>query len=227
MPFDLQATEYDAKLIERLGRSSAMPLSFYRSFAKRALDTLLILCALPLIVPLIAVLAVLIALDGHNPFYTQLRVGRGGRNFRMLKLRTMVPNADEQLARYLEANPEAKAEWDGTQKLKKDPRITTIGRILRKTSIDELPQLFNVLGGSMSLVGPRPMMLSQKDLYPGKGYYDLRPGITGFWQISERNKCDFRDRAKFDDAYNRSLSFRTDVAVIAKTFDVVLRGTGY
>lgn len=200
---------------------------FYRDIGKSVIDITLVLLTLPISLPLIAMVALLVALDGGNPFYTQQRVGRGGRKFRMFKLRTMVPNADVQLKRYLAENPEAKAEWDATQKLKKDPRITWIGRVLRKCSIDELPQLFNVLNRSMSLVGPRPMMVEQEELYKGRGYYALRPGLTGFWQISDRNECDFVDRVRYDDAYNRSVSLRTDITVIYRTVNVVLRGTGY
>ncbi len=99
--------------------------------------------------------------------------------------------------------------------------------MIRKTSLDELPQLLNVLIGDMSLVGPRPMMPSQRALYPGQSYYELRPGITGFWQISDRNECHFRNRALYDSAYDRALSLRTDVEVLLRTFSVVLRGTGY
>ena len=191
------------------------------------LDIALVLLTLPISLPLMVLFAVLVATDGGNPIYTQPRIGQGGRKFRMLKLRTMVPNADAQLKRYLAANPQAKAEWDATQKLKKDPRITWVGRVLRKCSLDELPQLFNVLGGSMSLVGPRPMMLDQKELYEGSSYYDLRPGLTGPWQVSKRNEGDFADRVAFDDAYNEAVSFGTDVSVILRTVRVVLRGTGY
>lgn len=138
----------------------------------------------------------------------------------------MVPDAEAKLQAYLDANPEARAEWDSKQKLNADPRITKIGRILRKTSIDELPQLFNVLSGDMSLVGPRPMMPCQQALYPGHGYYRLRPGLTGSWQVSERHTSTFAERATYDDDYDEKLSFATDVGILAKTVGVVLRGTG-
>ncbi|WP_092082483.1 sugar transferase [Poseidonocella sedimentorum] len=203
------------------------PKLSYAAIGKRAFDVALVLLSLPFVIPVIALMALLVALDGHSPFYTQARVGRHGRQFRMLKIRTMVHNADAMLAKCLEQDAALRAEWDATQKLKKDMRITRIGRILRKTSLDELPQLFNVLTGSMSLVGPRPMMPSQEELYPGRSYYRLRPGITGFWQISDRNHCDFRDRSKYDAVYERELSLVTDLAVMWRTFSVVLRGTGY
>jgi lipopolysaccharide/colanic/teichoic acid biosynthesis glycosyltransferase len=203
------------------------PTNLYRSFFKRFFDIAFVVATSVVVLPLLAVLAFLIAAWGGSPFYSQARVGRGGRVFRMYKLRTMVPNADAILQERLRTCPETRAEWNTTQKLKNDPRITPFGRLLRKTSMDELPQLYNVLVGQMSLVGPRPMLESQVALYPGSAYYRLRPGVTGFWQISDRNECDFSDRSQFDEDYDRELSFGTDVRVIAATVGVVLRGTGY
>ncbi|TCM78981.1 sugar transferase [Rhodovulum steppense] len=191
------------------------------------LDLVLVILTAPFSVPLILFMALLVTTDGHRPFYTQLRVGRNGKAFRLWKLRTMVPDADRILEDYLARNPVARLEWTATQKLKRDPRITPVGRFLRKTSLDELPQLINVLNGTMSLVGPRPMMVAQKPFYPGTAYYDLRPGITGLWQISDRNECDFVGRAPYDEQYHRVLSFWTDLVVLFRTVAVVLRGTGY
>lgn len=201
--------------------------TFYARYVKRVLDILMVLAVAPIAVTVVLILAVLIWYNGEKPFYTQLRVGRSGRSFRLWKMRTMVANADACLADYLAANPEAKAEWDLTQKLKKDPRITSTGRFLRKTSLDELPQLWNVLRGDMSIVGPRPMMLDQAVLYPGADYYALRPGVTGLWQISDRNDSSFAERATFDARYAKDLSLREDATIIAKTVGVVLRCTGY
>lgn len=181
---------------------------------------------MPIVLPFVAILLVLIALDGHSPIFRQQRVGKDGRRFVMWKLRTMVPDAEALLARHLEADPKARAEWDAKQKLSVDPRVTPIGRLLRRTSLDELPQLFNVLVGDMSLIGPRPMMLSQQALYPGHAYYLLRPGMTGMWQISARHTSDFADRARYDDRYYRELSFAGDLRILARTAAVVLRGTG-
>ena len=172
-------------------------------------------------------MALLVALDGHNPFYSQLRVGKDGKHFRMWKLRTMVHNADVLLESYLDRYPEARAEWDSTQKLKNDPRITFVGRLLRKSSMAELPQLFNVLNGTMSLVGPRPMMVNQQNTYTGHAYYRLRPGITGLWQVSDRNHCKFIGRVQYDEQYDKTLSLKTDLRVLFLTVAVVLRGTGY
>jgi lipopolysaccharide/colanic/teichoic acid biosynthesis glycosyltransferase len=179
------------------------------------------------ILPLIALLALLISLDGHSPFYRQKRLGRHGRIFTLWKLRSMVAGADARLEAHLTADPVARAEWTLTQKLKEDPRITRIGRFLRKSSADELPQLWNVLRGDMSLVGPRPMMPDQASLYPGTAYYALRPGITGSWQVSARNDSSFADRARFDTDYERRVSAATDLAILLATVRVVLRGTGH
>ena len=203
------------------------PTGIYRNGAKRTIDILLIALTLPFVLPVLAIMAGFVMLDGHSPFYRQERVGRGGRHFSLLKIRTMVPNAKEKLEEYLASDPAARAEWDETQKLKSDPRITFAGRILRKTSLDELPQLWNVLKGDMSLIGPRPMMPEQRALYPGQAYYELRPGITGSWQVSDRNEGSFAGRAKFDLDYYNSLSFVKDLSILLRTVAVVVRGTGY
>jgi exopolysaccharide production protein ExoY len=134
----------------------------YRRFFKRMLDVTAIVLAVPVVLPVIAVAAMMVARDGGSPFYTQMRVGMGGRAFRMWKLRTMVCDADSRMEAYLAENPAARLEWDTTQKLKADPRITKMGKFLRKSSLDELPQLWNVVLGDMSLVGPRPMMINQQ-----------------------------------------------------------------
>jgi lipopolysaccharide/colanic/teichoic acid biosynthesis glycosyltransferase len=211
------------------GKSSARSgnrRGIYRNAVKRPLDILLVLLGAPFVVPLVLVLAFFIALDGGRPFYHQDRVGKGGRNYRMWKLRSMEVGADEKLAAYLNGNPSARAEWDHSQKLRCDPRITRLGHILRRSSLDELPQLWNVLRGDMSLVGPRPMMPSQSVLYPGEAYFALRPGITGLWQVSARNESGFAARASYDSEYDRTLSFVTDVRILAATIRVVTRGTG-
>jgi len=199
----------------------------YRNGLKRVMDVTLVLLGGIVVLPVVLILALMIARDGHSPFYWNTRVGRGGRIFHMLKLRSMVHDADARLEAHLAADPVAAAEWTATQKLKHDPRITTFGRILRKTSLDELPQLWNVLTGDMSLVGPRPMMPSQQLLYPGRAYYTLRPGLTGPWQVSDRNGCAFAKRAEFDREYEQSLSLVTDLRLLARTVVVVLKGTGF
>ncbi len=202
--------------------------SLYNRIVKRALDLVCILLGAPVVVPVVALLALVVFLsDRSNPFYSQPRVGRNGRIYTIWKLRTMVPDADRLLEAYLAENAAAQIEWDTTQKLKADPRITRIGRFLRRSSLDELPQLWNVIRGDMSLVGPRPMMPEQRTLYPGRAYYRLRPGITGAWQVSERNESSFAGRARFDTDYASNVSFLTDLKLLLATFRVVLRATGY
>ena len=198
----------------------------YERLFKRLLDVLVVLVTLPFTVPIVLVLAALVALDGKSPFYGQQRIGRAGHTFRMMKIRTMVPNADDLLAAHLAENADARAEWDRTQKLKHDPRITPLGRFLRKTSLDELPQLWNVLRGDMSLIGPRPMMIEQIPLYPDNHYYAMRPGISGLWQVTDRNASTFAERATYDAEYHRRLSLWLDITILARTFGVVMRGTG-
>lgn len=200
---------------------------FYRRRVKRWIDLALILLAAPFVLPLVLLLALLVRSDGGPAFYTQDRVGRGGKIFRLYKLRSMVTDADARLAAHLAADPAMRAEWAESQKLKNDPRITAVGRFLRKTSLDELPQLWNVFKGDMSLVGPRPMMPQQRPLYPGRAYYRMRPGLTGPWQVSDRNAGSFAGRAEYDTDYLHRMSPLTDLTILFLTFWVVLRGTGY
>jgi exopolysaccharide production protein ExoY len=198
----------------------------YRRALKRFLDVSFVLMALPIVLPVILVLAAVLKITGNSPFFTQERVGLGGRTFRLWKLRTMVPNAEQRLQDFLQSDEAARREWDAYQKLSHDPRITEFGQFLRKSSLDELPQLWNVLTGDMSLVGPRPMMLDQQELYPGSAYYALRPGLTGTWQISDRNQSTFAQRAEFDADYERNLTFFKDLKILLATVGVVLRATG-
>lgn len=198
----------------------------YQNFFKRVLDIVLVVGSAPFVLPMVLGLAAIIWIRGSKPFYLQDRVGRNGKIYRIWKLRTMVDNAEEALATYLASNPAAREEWLRTQKLKHDPRITRFGRLLRRTSFDELPQLWNVLKGDMSLVGPRPMMPCQKTLYTGTHYYDMLPGITGIWQVSERNNSSFQARASFDTLYFRDMSLWTDIKLICATFTVVVKATG-
>lgn len=214
-------------LISAAPRVSAEGAILYPGLGKRIFDVVFVLIiALP-VLAVLAVLALLVAMDGKSPFYVQQRLGRHGRVFRMYKLRSMVADADQVLAAYLESNPAARAEWNRDQKLKNDPRITWVGRLIRKTSLDELPQFLNVLKGDMSVVGPRPMMCNQKDLYPGTEYYEMRPGITGAWQTSVRNESSFEQRAEYDRDYFYQLSLLTDLKIVMRTFGVVMKATGH
>ena len=199
----------------------------YRNLFKRVLDVTAVALAAPVVLPVVAVLAIAVKRDGGSAFYSQVRVGKDGRRFRMWKLRSMVSDADAMMEDYLDAHPEAREEWNRTQKLKHDPRITPVGHLIRQTSLDELPQLWNVFIGDMSLVGPRPMMTCQQAIYPGIAYYALRPGCTGYWQTAGRNRTTFEARAQYDDAYEADLSLWTDLRVLMRTVGVMLRGTGY
>lgn len=207
-------------------RTSTLRNGPYRLGLKRFVDMAAVLVALPFVLPFLALIALLIAMDGHSPVFRQERVGKNGRRFVMWKFRSMVPDAEEMLERHLAVDTSARIEWDAKQKLSADPRVTRMGRLLRRTSLDELPQIWNVLKGEMSLIGPRPMMPCQQALYPGHSYYHLRPGMTGSWQVSTRHNSEFSQRAMFDDAYDRDLSIMTDLRILVDTVAVVFRGTG-
>ena len=200
--------------------------TIYRGVLKRVIDVSAVLLSLPFVLPFLTLIGMIISLDGHSPIFRQERVGKDGRRFVMWKFRSMVPDAERQLEHHLADNATARHEWDLKQKLSVDPRVTRIGRLLRRTSLDELPQIWNVLKGDMSLIGPRPMMPCQQALYPGHAYYQLRPGMTGNWQVSTRHNSDFSERAMFDDAYDRDLSLKTDLKILRDTALVVFRGTG-
>lgn len=226
--------DYDHADLVQLARMSGIPdysdkskrRNFYALYGKRPLDIFFVVLTAPVWAALVIFFAAIVMLDGRNPFYVQNRVGLGGRTFRMWKIRSMVSGADDLLGQYLAQNPASRAEWDEKQKLDQDPRITRIGRFLRKTSLDELPQFWNVLIGDMSLVGPRPMMTDQKAIYPGTAYYALRPGVTGPWQVSARNRSSFRERARYDEDYKQNCSLAADLSMVFKTVPVVLKGRG-
>jgi Undecaprenyl-phosphate galactose phosphotransferase WbaP len=201
----------------------------YPRLIKRAMDVGLILIFSPLLIILCSILAILIKLDSEGPvFYGQRRVGKDGRLFTAWKFRTMVQNAEQVLDLYLKQNPEFQKEWQQKQKLRNDPRVTRIGRFLRKTSLDELPQIWNVVRGEMSLVGPRPMIEDQISLYGD--IYDLYcqvlPGITGLWQVSGRNETTFQERVSLEAYYVRNWSPWLDIIILARTVLVVLTGKG-
>jgi lipopolysaccharide/colanic/teichoic acid biosynthesis glycosyltransferase len=166
--------------------------------------------------------------SGSPAIYKQPRYGRGGHVFSFYKFRSMVSDADAVLARHLRENEEARQQWAKYQKLDKDPRITPFGAFLRKYSLDELPQFWNVLKGDMSMVGPRPCMFAQKELYGiyWEHYCSVRPGITGLWQISGRNEVSYRRRVAMDVDYVTTLSIHRDIVILLKTFRVVAGGHG-
>lgn len=201
----------------------------YARGGKRLFDLALALVLLPLLAPVIAICWALVKLDGGPGFYSQMRVGQHGKSFRCWKLRTMVVDAEAVLQKLCDSDPEVAREWHVNQKLENDPRITRIGGFLRATSLDELPQFWNVIVGDMSFVGPRPFMLNQQYLYDasgGRAYYEMRPGITGHWQVYGRGETSFVDRVDYDDSYFKALSLGEDISLIAKTALIVLKRTG-
>jgi Undecaprenyl-phosphate galactose phosphotransferase WbaP len=194
---------------------------------KRAMDIILSALALVTVLPFGLLIAILIKIDSRGPvFFRQVRVGIRGDLFGMWKFRTMHTEAEQMLDRLLEADPSTRAEWDEYQKLKDDPRITRFGRFLRRFSLDEIPQFWNVLMGEMSIVGPRPYFPNQREAYgTSRSFYTrVRPGVTGLWQVSERNQATFADRAMIDAEYVRNWSIWFDLYILAKTPWVVLLG---
>lgn len=197
-------------------------------FVKRTFD---IICSILIILvssPLLAFLYYKVTRDGGPAIYGHMRVGRHGKLFPCYKFRSMVLNSQEVLQQLLDSDPEARAEWERDFKLKNDPRITPVGRFIRKTSLDELPQLFNVLRGQMSLVGPRPIISEELVRYDENVDYYLmaKPGMTGLWQVSGRNDVDYDTRVYFDSWYVKNWSLWNDIAILFKTVKVVLHRDG-
>ncbi|MGF1512998.1 MAG: undecaprenyl-phosphate galactose phosphotransferase WbaP [Elainellaceae cyanobacterium] len=196
---------------------------------KFVIDLLLTLIGGLLLLPLLTAIAVAIRIDSPGPiFYGHIRIGQGGHRFRAWKFRTMVPNADQVLQNYLDDHPELSADWAQNQKLRNDPRITRVGWLLRRTSLDELPQLWNILRGEMSLVGPRPIVDEELWRYGDKIslYSRVPPGITGMWQVSGRNNITYEERVNLDAYYVRNWSVWVDIYILLRTVWVVLRGEG-
>ncbi|MFC3395016.1 undecaprenyl-phosphate galactose phosphotransferase WbaP [Brenneria rubrifaciens] len=195
---------------------------------KRTFDIFGALVIVTVLSPLLLSLFYLVSKDGGKAIYGHERIGRNGKKFKCLKFRSMVTNSQEVLRDILENNPDARAEWEKDFKLKDDPRITKIGKFIRKTSLDELPQLFNVIKGEMSLVGPRPIIKDELDKYAGDVDYYLmaKPGMTGLWQVSGRNDVDYDTRVYFDAWYVKNWSLWNDIAILFKTIGVVLKRDG-
>ena len=214
---------------QEAGHGQAVSHAVYNRIGKRLLDLGLSLFMMPVLLPVMIGIWIAIRLDGGAATFAQPRVGRGGRVFSCYKFRSMVPEAERVLAEMCAQDPVIAQEWAAHQKLRSDPRVTRIGAFLRKTSLDELPQIFNVLRGDMSLVGPRPFLPAQKDIYDalgGQAYYRLRPGVTGLWQICSRNDTTFAAGVHFDEAYARELGLQSDLSLILQTAKVVVRHTG-
>ncbi|WP_249196153.1 undecaprenyl-phosphate galactose phosphotransferase WbaP [Gluconobacter kondonii] len=195
---------------------------------KFTFDFLAALLLLILVLPVYVILYVMIALDGGQPIYGHRRIGQNGREFKCLKFRSMAKNSDELLKQLLATDPLAAAEWQETQKLRNDPRITRVGHFIRKTSLDELPQLVNVLRGDMSLVGPRPIVQAEVHHYGENfDYYQaIRPGITGLWQVSGRSDTGYAERVQLDRWYVRNWTLWHDIAILAKTLPAVFLRRG-
>lgn len=199
-----------------------------RELTKRTVDIMGAVLLGILFSPLMLLIVLLTRREGSPAIYKHRRVGRDGKPFGCLKFRTMIPNADQVLRELLESNPELKAEWVRDHKLRNDPRVTALGRFLRRTSLDELPQIWNVIRGEMSLVGPRPVVREELLRYGRnvRAYLTTRPGITGLWQVTGRNDTDYRRRVALDTYYARNKSLILDLYILLKTTRVVLAGRG-
>lgn len=197
---------------------------------KAIFDYLYAIVVMPFFIPILILSTILIKLDSKGPvFFKQKRVGRGGKDFEVYKFRTMYVDNQERLKEYLQSNPLAQKEMADFCKLKDDPRITKIGRFFRKTSLDELPQVFNILKGEMSFVGPRPAFKEELDNYYGdlqEFYKEVKPGITGLWQVSGRNKLTMKDRARLEAFYVINWSLWLDIVILIKTIRVVIKKEG-
>jgi exopolysaccharide production protein ExoY len=192
--------------------------------SKRAVDVVLALSGILLLAPLLIICYVVTACCSPGPaLFRHKRVGFNGKRFDCLKFRTMATDAPERLHQHLEKDPVASAEWAENRKLRNDPRVTAIGAILRRSSLDELPQLFNVVKGDMSIVGPRPVTEEELSRYSSaiSAYYACRPGITGLWQVSGRSTTTFNRRVAFDSYYARQWSMRLDAKILIATIPAV------
>ena len=224
---------YETKTIgadARLGDGAAEqpPFKVSGSKSKRIFDVIAAVILLVMAAPIMLLIAVLIRRDGGPALIRHRRIGADGATFECFKFRSMVMNADQVLEQLLASDARLQAEWNADFKLRDDPRVTAIGRVLRKTSLDELPQLFNVLRGEMSLVGPRPIVAAEVQRYGGffADYVSCRPGITGLWQVTGRNDVSYERRVALDAAYARQWSLLTDLRILMRTLVVVLRRDG-
>lgn len=192
---------------------------------KRVLDLAVSVTALILASPLMLIVAAILWMSGGPVFFTHERIGYRGKKFGCLKFRSMVVNPEQALQAFLAANPDARSEWQQSQKLRHDPRVTLFGHALRRSSIDELPQLFNILRGDMSCVGPRPVTAAELDRYGPQSalYIQTRPGLTGLWQISGRSRLSYEDRVALDSAYITRWSLGRDILILFKTIFAVIR----
>lgn len=224
---------YAAILDHTSGRSrSALsePAKFFRyRILKRSIDVALVLAFAPVILPVVLFVAAIVKLSSKGPvFYSHRRIGKDGAFFSMWKFRTMCVDSAGLLEKYLEQNPDARTEWNKTHKLRNDPRVTRIGSLLRRYSLDELPQLWNVLNGQMSLVGPRPIVAAEVEKYGDcfDCYRSVVPGLTGIWQVSGRSELSYDARVTLDCEYVGGWSLRRDILILMKTFSSVVNQDG-
>ena len=218
----------DSASAEGSGLETAKPrVSFYKQYGKRMFDLAFALILLPLLTPVMLVIAAGMAHKGKIIFGHR-RVGRGGSEFTCYKFRTMVVDADRKLAELLASDPTARAEWDRDQKLKDDPRVTRLGHVLRRTSLDELPQLWNAIRGDMSFVGPRPVTKAELLRYENNqdAYLSIRPGVTGLWQVKSHGGTSYTTRVILDVEYSTSHNFMHDVRIIAETALIPFKMSG-
>ncbi len=208
---------------------SAPAACFRYRIIKRVMDVVLVLLALPVLLPLVGMVSLLVKMTSPGPiFFSHRRIRQNGAFFSMWKFRTMCVDSTAILEQHLKQHPEARAEWLATQKLRIDPRITPIGTFLRKCSLDELPQIWNVFTGTMSLVGPRPIVASEVEKYAGSftSYCRVKPGLTGLWQVSGRSKLTYDARVALDCEYVREWSLTRDLVILSKTFSAVVKQNG-
>lgn len=214
----------------RLPTRACVPERLFRyRVVKRTLDVTLVVCLFLVLLPVLLAIAAAVWLSSPGPIlFSHRRIRRHGEFFTMWKFRTMCINSGEVLERYLIAHPGARAEWRATHKLKCDPRVTRVGRFLRKTSLDELPQLWNVLNGTMSLVGPRPIVAAEVEKY-GEQFEDycaVKPGITGLWQVSGRSGLSYPQRVELDRHYAQNWSLAADAKILMRTWSSVVNRDG-
>lgn len=205
------------------------PLTTATRDSGRVLDLLVAVALLLVMAPIMLLVAAAVyAEDGGTAFFVQTRVGLGGRTFKCIKFRSMAPNADWRLTELLDRCSEARRQWTQNRKLQKDPRVTFVGRFIRSKSLDELPQLFNVVMGDMSLVGPRPIMVEEIGLYGRRLalYKTVRPGMTGLWQVAGRGDTTFRSRIAMDMAYIRARAPLLDLKILLATIPIAVLGRG-
>jgi Undecaprenyl-phosphate galactose phosphotransferase WbaP len=219
-----------ASSLRRTQWATELPSGHFRyRVIKRSLDVLLVLLSLPVTLLVLGIVATMVALSSPGPIlYSHRRIRRHGAFFSMWKFRTMCVNSTEVLEEYLSEHPEARAEWNRTHKLRNDPRITKLGSFLRRYSLDELPQLWNVLTGQMSLVGPRPIVAAEVEKYSDcfSCYCKVKPGLTGLWQVSGRSSLTYDERVALDCEYVGQWSLTKDVVILLKTFSTVMNQDG-